>query len=239
MPDLPTARIIERKDVTHDLWIIKLEPEIPFTFKPGQYITIGAEGVERPYSIVSAPHEPSIELFIELVPLPQGQLTPILHKMSTGATVSMRPKAKGVFTLDEGYRKHLMVATVTGVVPYISILRSYLHQGTSGHRFYVLMGASYQDEFTYDKELQGWATTHPETITFVPTISRPDEEQNRGWQGAKGRVNTLVEEYIERFGLSSEDTLAYACGHPGMIEDMKERLLPRGWKVKEERFWKE
>ena len=36
-----------------------------------------------------------------------------------------------------------MVATVTGVVPYVSILRQYLHEGREGHRFFLLVGASY------------------------------------------------------------------------------------------------
>ena len=52
---LPKATITYRRDVTDDLWVIRLRPEVPFTFKPGQYCTIGVEEVERAYSIVSAP----------------------------------------------------------------------------------------------------------------------------------------------------------------------------------------
>ncbi|MBI2855280.1 MAG: ferredoxin--NADP reductase, partial [Chloroflexi bacterium] len=62
---------------------------------------------------------------------------------------------------------------------------------------------------------------------------------NRGWKGTTGRVNLIVEECLEDFGLSKEDTLVYACGHPGMIEDVKARLVPKGFRVKEERFWKQ
>ena len=236
MPELPKARIVERKDLTSDLWIIKLEPGVPFTFKPGQYITIGTEGVERPYSIVSAPHEPLIELFLELVP--QGELTPKLYPMHEGE-VSMRPRAKGLFILDPDYPNHLMVGTVTGTVPYISMLRDYFHRGGTGLRFYVLEGASYRDEFGYYQELEALSQAHPENVAYVPTVSRAQEERNQGWCGAKGRVNIIVQQYIHRFGLSKENTLVYACGHPGMIEDVKARLLPEGWQVKEERFWKE
>ena len=125
---LPRATIVHRLELTDELWIIKLQPEIPFTFKPGQYITIGVNGIERPYSIVSAPHESLIELFIELVP--QGDLTPILYEMSVGSSVSIRPRAKGLFTLDLTYAHHLMVGTVTGSVPYISILRDYFKHQT-------------------------------------------------------------------------------------------------------------
>ena len=236
---LPKATITYRRDVTDDLWVIRLRPEVPFTFKPGQYCTIGVEEVERAYSIVSAPHEEELELFLELVPPPTGQLTPMLYELADGAEVTMRPRAKGLFTFKEQWGNHFMVSTVTGVCPYISILRDYLHYGRSGHRFYVLERASYYDELTYDTELREMESAHPELITFVPTVSRPQEKRNRGWTGESGRVNAIVQKYLERFALEPSSTLVYACGHPGMIEGVKEQLSPRGWTVEEERFWKE
>ena len=200
-PKLMTARITKRVDVTHDLWKIWVKPEVPFGFKPGQYCTIGVDGLERPYSIVSAPYEDEIELFIELVPLPDGRLTPVLHDLGEGAELTIRPRAKGLFLFKEDYRDHLMVSTVTGVVPYVSILRQYLHEGREGHRFFLLVGASYHDEFTYDGELARLAEEYPDFIKFVPTISRPDEDKNASWTGETGRVNTIVGKYVQEFGL--------------------------------------
>lgn len=237
MPQLPEATVTRRKDLTDDSMRLWLAPDVPFSFKPGQYCTIGLENIERAYSIVSAPHEPELELFIELVP--EGPLTTKLWKLHEGDKVSIRPRAKGIFVMDQKYTKHFMVATVTGVVPFVSIVRSYLHRGDEGHHFYILQGASYQDEFAYDEELGGLASSNPDTITYIPTVSRPNEDRNDGWAGITGRVNLLVEEYLDEFGLSPDSTLVYACGHPGMIEDVKARLTPKGFKVTEERFWKQ
>ena len=236
---LPRTRLVARRDVTEDLMAIKLEPEIEFNFKAGQYCTLGIDTVERAYSIVSAPHEPYLEIFVELVPIPDGVLTPEMWKLEVGDSMSIRPRAKGIFTMDEKYHRHLMVATVTGIAPFMSTLRSYLHRGATGHQFYVLQGASYLDEFTYQEELETLASSHPETVVYVPTVSRPTEERNATWLGVTGRVNSIVEESIERYGLSPDSTMVYACGHPGMIEDVNERLNPRGFKVKEERYWKQ
>ena len=236
---LPKAALVERKDFTEDLMVIKMRPETAMTFKPGQYCTLGLEGIERAYSIASAPHEEDLEIFVELVPYPDGALTPLMWKMKEGDTMSIRPRCKGIFTLDEKYNSHLMVATVTGVAPFVSMLRSYFHRGGEGHRFYVLEGASYLDEFVYDKELEQMQADHPGTVTFIPTVSRPTESKNDGWEGAAGRANEIVEEQIERLGLGPSSTLIYACGHPGMIEDVKERLAPKGFTIKEERFWKQ
>ncbi len=236
---LPKAALVERKEITEDLMIIKMRPETAMTFKPGQYCTLGLEGIERAYSIVSAPHEDDLEIFVELVPEPDGALTPLMWKMQEGDTMTIRPRCKGIFTLDEKYNSHLMIATVTGVAPFVSILRSYFHREGQGHRFYVLEGASYIDEFVYDKELEEMEASHPDTVKFIPTVSRPNESRNDGWTGPSGRANQIVDEQIEKLGLEPSSTLVYACGHPGMIEDVKERLVPRGFNVKEERFWKQ
>ena len=196
-------------------------------------------GIERPYSMTSAPHEEDIELFIELLPPGLGVLTPLLWKLTEGDSVTIRPRPKGIFTFDAKYHSHLLVATVTGVVPYISYIRDYLHYGREGHRLYVLVGASYQDEHAYIEELDRAADEHSDFITHVPTVSRPAEERNAGWPREKGRVNLIVERYAEEFGLKPDDTMVYACGNPDMIEDVKARMVPKGFTVKEERFWKE
>jgi ferredoxin/flavodoxin---NADP+ reductase len=242
---LPKAKIVRREDFTDDLFLLWLEPEVEFTFKPGQYITIGAGGIERPYSIASAPYERLIELFIEYV-LPEhgGKLTPILHAQHVGDVVTMRPRAKGIFTFQPELKDHVMVATVTGVAPYVSIVRQFLHDRASGmdglddYRFFVMEGASHWDEFVYDKEFRRLSDEHPTLIHFVCSVSRPQAERNAGWTGPTGRVNLLVEEYLQRSKLRDDDTMVYLCGNPGMIDDVKKRLIPRGWSVVEERFWR-
>ena len=239
-PRLAETQVLERRELTPDLWLMWVEKPEGYTFKPGQYCTLGVDGIERAYSIASAPHEERLELFVELVPYDEGgHLTPLLYELKAGDKLTIRPRAKGIFTFNSNFKNHLLVATVTGVVPYVSYIRDYLHRNESGHRFYVLEGASYQDEFGYDDEFARYAAEYPELVSFIPTVSRPDEARNDGWQGEKGRANAVVEAQVERLGLKQEDTLIYACGHPGMIEDVKARMLPKGYAVDEERFWKE
>ena len=238
-PAFPKARVVERRDVTNELMVVKLEPEEggSFNFKPGQYCTLGLGPIERAYSIASAPHEKIIEIFVELVQ--DGELTPLIWRLQPGDAMSIRPRAKGIFTMDQKVHHHFMLATVTGVSPSVSMVRDYLHHHGEGHTFYVLLGASYYDELTYDQEFVELENRHPDVVKFVPTVSRPDDPRNQGWEGPVGRVNLVAEEYLEKFELPQDDTLVYACGHPGMIEDMKAKLPPLGWRFKEERFWKE
>ena len=236
--NLPRARLIERVDYTDDLMVIKLEPQgLDFKFKPGQYCTLGLDGIERAYSIASAPHEPFLEIFVELVP--EGELTPRMWRMDIGDTMSIRPRAKGIFVLDPSATQHLMLGTVTGTAPFVSMVRDHLHYGRTGHHFYIIEGASYIDEFVYDTELSGLAAAHPDTVTFIPAVSRPNEARNAGWTGATGRLNNIVADYLNHFPLNRDDTLVYACGHPGMIESSREIVTAEGWRWTEERFWKE
>ena len=232
------ATITRRVDITNELWKIWVKGEEPFNFKPGQYCTIGYEGIERPYSIVSAPYEREIELFLELVPAPEGILTPTLFDLQPGAQLQMRPRAKGIFLLNENYLNHLMIATVTGIAPYVSMLRQYLKSPTTDHKFFILLGSSYKNEFAYDEELGSIAEERPDLVRFVPTVSRPDEAINEGWDGETGRVNTIVEKYMDIFNLEQASTLIYACGHPSMINSVRAIANDMSFPFQEERFWK-
>lgn len=233
-----TARITKRVDVTGDLWRIWLRPGEAFSFRPGQYCTIGTAGIERPYSIVSSPLEPEIELFIERVRSPHGRLTPLLHELEVGAEVTLRHRAKGTFALRPGFRHQVMVATVTGIAPYVSMLRTHFLGRGGDLRFHVLHGASYSDELGYDGELRELAATHP-SVHYLPSVSRPDEARNRDWRGATGRINALLQDYLAKSGAAVRETVIYACGHPQMIEDVRARAEAGGYRFEQERFWKQ
>src|SRR6266436_4471960 len=115
------ARILERRDLSPDLWIIRIDPGGPFEFRAGQYATLGVEHegkrIERAYSIVSSPYESELEFFVELVP--HGDLTPDLFRLNKGDTLLCRKLAKGRFTVDlgSGRTNHLLISTVTGIAP--------------------------------------------------------------------------------------------------------------------------
>lgn len=234
---LPTVAIRKRLDVTPEHFKLWLERPAEFPFEPGQYCTIGASGIERPYSIVSSPSEPLLELFVERIPPPEGQLTPLLHELGVGDAVTIRPRAKGKFLLRKPFRNHVMIATVTGIAPFISMLRRWTEEPSGDAHFYVLDGASYVDEFCYDAELRGLAERYP-NIRFVPTCSRPGDSRNTGWNGVTGRVNEIAEHYVREYELQPADTCLYLCGHPQMIEDVKTRFAG-AFAIAEERYWKE
>jgi ferredoxin--NADP+ reductase len=242
-----SARIVDRRNISSDLIVMHLDPGGEFAFTPGQYATLGVvtpeKHYERAYSIASAPHERFVEFFIELVP--QGELTPRLFSRQVGDEITMRKMAKGRFTVDtaSGHTNHLLIATVTGVAPFVSYARSLQQQWQSGefagnHRFFLLEGASYARELGYREELAAIAGAVP-WLKYVPTISRPWDDHS--WSGQVGRVDDLVRKYADNWNLAPHNTTAYVCGHPSMIDNVKGILHRRGWDprtVKEEVYFK-
>ncbi|HEV2491216.1 MAG TPA: ferredoxin--NADP reductase [Candidatus Acidoferrales bacterium] len=240
------ARITHRSDIAEDLWIIRLAPGGEFRFLPGQYATLGVETpaklVERAYSIVSAPHENELEIFIELVP--QGELTPLLYKLKSGDELAMRKIPKGRFTLDtkSGRKNHLLLSTVTGIAPFVSYIRSLAKDWREGkfkgeHHLYAINAASRSWEFGYREEIEKVAAAVP-WLTYVATISRPWEDEK--WTGETGRIEDLVRKYADSWGLDGSNTSAYLCGHPQMIDNSKGILRRRGFQkdaVREEVYW--
>jgi len=241
------ARITKRIDFASDLWMIRMDHSAEFPFIPGQYATLGVEKdgkrVERAYSIVSSPYEKELEFFFELVP--QGELTPLLFRLQAGDQVLMRKVPKGRFTLDTTgpeRTNHLMVSTVTGVAPFVSIARTLFKDWKEGkfagnHKIFLLNGASRSWEFGYREELESLAQQVP-WLRCIFTVSRPWEDE--GWKGELGRVDELIRKYADQWGCTAANSVGYLCGHPEMIERGKGILQRIGFKkenLKEELYW--
>ncbi len=245
----PKARLISRRDITPDLVIMRFEPDIHYPFVPGQYCTIGINDTYRPYSIASSPDKPYLELFIRLVK--DGEFTPILWQLRVGDKVTLLPKAKGIFTFEERFENQVMIATGTGISPYVSIIRHYFRSRPlvyAPRNFYVFHGVSYQDEFGYDDELRNISPD----FTYIPTVSRPEETRNTGWQGYGKRINRFTRWLLINHGIEPDNSIIYLCGNPKMLKDLSKKLParaflrrlkrtfdPHGYEIKKESFWVE
>ena len=229
-----TARIERREDHTDDLATFWLRPERPVAFRPGQYVTLALPGaisgrmVKRPYSVLSAPQEEVLELFVERVE--GGELTPSLFERGPGDEVGLRGRAAGAFALDTACTHHVMACTVTGVAPFLSMLRDATASGATtsgarGHRFLIVYGASGPADLgPYADELAAFA--RGEHVAAVATISRPWTAPE--WTGETGRVEDVVRKHLDALGWPLAETAGYACGNPVMVENVQGVLKRAG-----------
>lgn len=236
-----SAEISVRRDLTPDLWTFRVRPAEPLRFAPGQYVALGIPAggrmIERPYSICSAPHEDELEFFVELVP--NGAMTPLLYELQPGTPIYLRRAAKGRFVLDgeSGKKNHLMVASVTGVAPFVSMARHLALHPFPDVRVLILHSASTPAELGFSEELAA-ATREVAWLEYVRTVSRP--WLFPAWEGERGRAEDVVRKYADAAGFRPEDTTVYACGHPQMIRNVQavmERAAYPRHAIREEMFW--
>src|SRR5664279_3756914 len=164
------AVLIGREEINAQLLIMRVQPdEASFDFKPGQFGVLGLLGrearvpeaddeeplakpdqmIRRAYSIASSSVEKRyIEFYVTLIT--SGQLTPRLFAMPYGSRLFLGPKASGMFTIDRipPGRAVLLIATGTGLAPYMSMLRTLLVNDSS-RPFVVLHGARYSWDLGY------------------------------------------------------------------------------------------
>ncbi len=214
--------------------IVRVLPEKPVPFIPGQFCTLAIDGFARPYSMSSPPQEHALELFLERVS--GGEMTNRLWRLREGDTLKVMPRAKGRFFFESEVRNHLMVCTVTGVAPFMSMIREKNLSGTlDSFNVKVFQGASYLDEFGYYEELADLA--HRGKLSYIAAVTRPGQERNAGWTGRNGKIHELFEDFLRTSPPPLHETVVYACGHPGMVKEVAKLSRSLGYRFKEEKYF--
>lgn len=195
-------------------------------FVPGQFFNIGlaVEGrpVKRAYSAASAPGE-TLEFVISKVA--GGHFTPLLFERQEGDAVTVDPQPAGFFTLDflpSGIRDLWLIATGTGIGPYISMLRA--GALAEFHRVIFVHGVRHREQLTYADELHA-----PRNAVYMPTLTAPGEQAS---SGLHGRIPALIAsgelERVVGIAFDSESSHFMLCGNPDMIRDSMLCLEARG-----------
>ena len=239
------ATLVRRDDQHESLatfWV-RLDGD-PIHFEPGQYMTIGVfvDGkiVQRPYSIASPPGAASTtgyEMYIRLVT--GGAFTPLLWRLGEGHRMRMiGPKGKFILEPDDD-RIHLFISSGTGNAPFVAMMRDAMAHGQP-RRAVFFNGVSYAQDLGYRTMLEGLEASGGYPLTYVPTVSRPNDPRNADWTGRTGRVETLVVPVLRELGHAPGDVVAYLCGNPDMILSVEADLIDFGLAegaVKKELYW--
>jgi len=183
------------------------------------------EPIIRSYSIASANHETSnFEFYISQVK--SGQLTPRLFNLSLGRRMWVDNKILGYFALHQTPPdcNIVMVATGTGLAPYISFLRSHIMEHKD-IKMAVVHGAAYPWDLGYLSELQFIQSVF-DNFYYFPTLLKADDS----WTGLRGYIEEhLKSGVIESSGIeiNPKRTHFYLCGNPKMVESVSGFLYER------------
>ena len=243
------ATLVQRTDLGPSHTIFRCRPDDgPLRFIAGQWTDVGlprvAPGergpqgdefvkdgvVRRAYSIASAPGDPEVEIFFNKVE--KGQLTQWLHELHVGDRLYVDQECRGHFTLEAVPKdtELLFCATGTGISPFVSLIRTFAGKGRWS-RLTLLHGARSSEELGYVRELQKLAEQDP-SIRYITALTR--EPEGSGYKGFRGRLPELLVNsgaFSDMTGLSLDPgrTHVYLCGNSGMITDVENTLMPRGF----------
>lgn len=235
------GRLSSWNEVAEGLAIVSVQAlEAPFSFQPGQYATLGLAGptgklVQRPMSVSSSAEDTSeYEFFIRLVH--EGEFTPLLWERRVGDPINIKG-AKGRFVLQDDGRTCLLVASGTGLAPFMSMIDTLRDRGQS-RDLVLLHGASYDYDLAWRDELETLVASGSFPLRYAGTVSRPQHCPD--WHGLTGRVEAIVAGQLDAYRLTAENTTIYLCGNPDMISSVEETALSRGFppeQVRKELYW--
>jgi ferredoxin/flavodoxin---NADP+ reductase len=220
------------------LMSLRINRDAAYGFVPGQFARIGlkkedGEVIWRAYSIVSAPHEAFLEFFLVIVPT--GEFSSRVAKLKLGDTMLVEKQSQGFLTADrfKDGRDLWLMATGTGLAPYISMVRDHV-LWQQFENIVIVLSVRERSDLGYTEELKFLADNSPRPggakLKFVTTLTRDKLE------GAlNGRINALIEsgelERAASLPLSDEHSRFMLCGNPDMVEGMRALLKSRGFRM--------
>jgi len=175
-------------------------------FKPGQHIIVGLEGElnQREYSIYSGENDDYLEILVREVP--EGNVSLKLKNCNPDDFLQVNGPfgTFGIEKFDLQTRKHIFIATGTGISPFHSMVRSYPEID-----YTLIHGVRYGTE-AYERD-------EYDPLRHILCTSKETNE------GKKGRVTR----YLSGFRVKS-DMLFYLCGNSNMIYEVGHILQDKG-----------
>jgi ferredoxin-NADP reductase len=214
-----TAQLVKVLALNQDTFQFDFEfLEEPVDFKAGQFFMIevpdGEKKITRAYSVSSSPDFKKGFSFCVKI-LPDGKASQYLKSLEIGQTASFMGSF-GHFVLADSPKDIVMVATGTGLAPFMSMLPTLFAQGWTWP-ITLYFGVRHEEDLFYIDELRKWEKEHHNFKALV-TLSQPSE----AWTGEKGRVTEHLAE------LNIENVQVYICGNGDMVKSVKEMMDSKG-----------
>lgn len=224
------GEVVEHRAWTAALFTLRVRVACP-RFEAGQFVRIalevGGERVARPFSFVNAPADPVAEFYG--IEVPQGPLSPRLAGLRAGDRLWVADNPSGFLVLSEVPAAPVlwMLATGTGIAPFVSILRD----GSVWRKYSKIVlvhGVRRAEELAYREELAALAKRNA-AVRYLPMLSR---EALPGMLA--GRIPAAIgDARLESAAgerLAADNAQVMICGNPDMLRDVITVLARRGMK---------
>ena len=217
-----SGTILENRQWTEALFSLRVQGASA-RFAAGQFVRIAldidGQRVARAFSFVNPPHDPVLEFYGVIVP--EGPLSPRLARLKAGDALYVAPNPAGFLVLREVPEADTLwlVATGTGIAPFLSILRTD-EPWRRFKRVIVVHAVRQARELTYREVI---AATPANYVTFVSREAHPG--------ALAGRIPAALHDgRLEAAAGVKIDARSHfmLCGNPQMLRDTTAALVARG-----------
>lgn len=166
---LLSAKVVDKQRLSPCVLGLWLETEEPFSYRPGQYLTLWRDAsTARSYSLASLPEEGRLELHIARID--GGVLSPWLHdELQIGDRLEIQgPRGDCFYLPGDDEQPLLLVGTGTGLAPLYGIVRDALRQGHRGP-IHLFHGAR-TSEFLYYRDKLTALASQVDNLHYHPSL---------------------------------------------------------------------
>jgi ferredoxin--NADP+ reductase len=215
------VKVTEVEHYTERLFRFKTERPATFKFSAGEFTMVGIENLEqvipkRAYSITSGPYDDFLEFLS--IKVQGGPLTSILQNIKIGDEVYVGDKPTGTLTLAnlELGGNLWLLATGTGIAPYISLLRDPSLFESFKNINVVWTTRQVAEQACFKEFISKTA------CNFYASTTRESSE-------LEGRVQFLIENKLILHNASPSNDKIMICGSLDFNNEMKQYFNGKGW----------
>jgi ferredoxin-NADP reductase len=195
-----SVRLIGKHQLSRDTVELRFQRPAGCEVTAGQKIRFFYNRITRDYTLVSGPDQEELAICVRRVN--HGRFSPYLTEAAVG-TVFQISAPFGYFTYQPTSRPSVLIATGTGIAPFVAFVRS----GVSG--FHLLQGARFREDLYYRSELEAAAGSYVACLSGE-TDQSPAEPGDGFFPG---HVTTYLEDH-----LAAGNYDFYLCGRGDMLE---------------------
>jgi ferredoxin/flavodoxin---NADP+ reductase len=233
-------KITDVRPWTDSLFSFRTTRDRGYRFVPGQFARLGVKSrdnddiVWRAYSIASAAHDEHLEFFSVVVP--DGAFTSRLARLREGDEIFVERKSYGFLTTDrfEAGRDLWMLATGTGLAPFLSILHDF-ETWEKYDNLILVQSVRTQAELAYEELIQSFDASeyyaeYAHKLRYARIVTREPVPGTLRERVTKLLASGVLEENIG-VKLDHERSRIMLCGTPEMVEDSRKILIERGYRL--------
>lgn len=202
---------------------VRVRPETPFDFLPGQFLNFERDGVVRSYSIASLPGEALLDFHVGV--LPGGEMSGWLHgEAQPGDAITLSgPHGSCCYTPERLEQPLLLAGTGTGLAPLYGILRAACAGGHTGP-IHLFHGGLTQERLYLAEELRALSEAHP-NASYTPCVLEGP--------AAPGVVQGAIGDCIASALPSLKGFRVFLCGDPELVKQLHRQTFLAGAGLRE------